>query len=279
MPQEEIIDVEVVEEALPPAVRETHAVNLFGDATPATVIERATEAANALAAVIEDKRLYKQIGQKKHVYVEGWTLLGSMLGVFPIVEWTRQTEDGWEARVVAKTMGGMEIGAAEGMCSRKEQTWKNRDDFAIRSMAQTRAVSKALRHPLGFIMTLAGYEATPESEMSDASVEPVRNETPAGLPKPQSWKDIEELLVVYDKATYALFQRFGGAARKYLFGDEDLTNPQKDELFQISARVAYDLRETIDPSEFPLPSESDLAEAWAKQLDGAILEPTTEKGD
>jgi hypothetical protein len=32
-------------------------------------------------------------------------------------------------------------------------------------MAQTRATSKALRVPLGFIVVLAGYEATPEEEM------------------------------------------------------------------------------------------------------------------
>ena len=32
-------------------------------------------------------------------------------------------------------------------------------------MAQTRAVSKALRLPLGFVMSIAGYEATPAEEM------------------------------------------------------------------------------------------------------------------
>jgi hypothetical protein len=32
-------------------------------------------------------------------------------------------------------------------------------------MAQTRATSKALRQPLGFVMTLAGYSATPAEEM------------------------------------------------------------------------------------------------------------------
>lgn len=48
---------------------------------------------------------------------------------------------------------------------RDERTWKDRDDYALRSMAQTRATSKALRGPLGFIVTLAGFEATPSEEM------------------------------------------------------------------------------------------------------------------
>lgn len=277
MIEDETIEGEAVE-VLPPAVRDSQDVNLFGDASPTTVVERATEAANALSAVIEQKSLYTQIQQRKHVSVEGWTLLGSMLGVFPIVEWTRQTDDGWEARVVARTLSGAEVGAAEAMCSRKESSWKNRDDYAIRSMAQTRAVSKALRHPLGFVMTLAGYSATPEAEISDGAGV---SEPDTGLPKPTSWKDVEDLLIAYedDGATYRLFQRFGSSARKLLFADADLTNPEKDTLFSIAARAAFDLRLTVDASKFPPPSEEDVATAWAKHLDGAVLEPSPEKGD
>jgi hypothetical protein len=141
-------------------------MNLFGERDPVVVVERATAVAESLADVIEKKQLFRQIGKKKHVYVEGWTLLGSMLGVFPVVEWTREMADGaWEARVVAVTRTGETVGAAEAMCSRAESSWKSRDDYAIRSMAQTRATSKALRLPLGFVMTLAGYESTPSEEI------------------------------------------------------------------------------------------------------------------
>ena len=55
--------------------------------------------------------------------------------------------------------------------------WSGRDDYALRSMAQTRAVSKALRLPLGFIVALAGYEATPADEMP--AEEAVAKEAPA----------------------------------------------------------------------------------------------------
>jgi hypothetical protein len=92
--------------------------------------------------------------------------------------------------VVAKTLSGQVVGAAEAMCTHSENTWRNRDEYALRSMAQTRAVSKALRLPLGFVMQLAGYEATPAEEMptddggaaASAQRRPVVTTGLAGLP-------------------------------------------------------------------------------------------------
>ncbi len=145
---------------------ETHnAVTLFGTDDPIAFLEHATRSAEALAGVLEKQKLFKQIGRKRHVLVEGWTLLGSMLGVFPVCVWTHKLEDGWEARVEARTRSGEVVGAAEAECLRSESMWKSRDDYALRSMAQTRATSKALRQPLGFVVELAGFNATPAEEM------------------------------------------------------------------------------------------------------------------
>jgi hypothetical protein len=145
---------------------------LFGTDNPAEVVERAAVVAKTLADVVRKQQLIVRIGQSEHVRVEGWTLLGSMLGVFPVVTWTRpvmlegeSVPIGWEARVEARTRGGEIVGAAEAECLRDERTWKGRDDYALRSMAQTRAVSKALRAPLGFVMQLAGFNPTPAEEM------------------------------------------------------------------------------------------------------------------
>jgi hypothetical protein len=139
--------------------------NLFHTDDPVEVITRASRAAEALKGVIRQQGLVSNIQGREHVRVEGWTTLGSMLGVVPVVTWTRATADGWEARVEARTLDGRVVGAAEAMCSKSERTWRSRDDYALRSMAQTRATSKALRGPLGFVVTLAGYEATPAEEM------------------------------------------------------------------------------------------------------------------
>lgn len=140
-------------------------VTLFHTDNPVAVIPAAQAVAAPLAALIEQQQLFTLIGGKKHVRIEGWTLLGSMLGVFPVTEWTRELEDGWEARVEARTRAGEVVGAAEAECRRTEANWKDRDSYALRSMAQTRAASKALRLPLGFIMQLGGFEATPAEEM------------------------------------------------------------------------------------------------------------------
>lgn len=143
---------------------------LFGTDDPAETIEKATKVANVLKGVINQQGLISNIGGKQYIQVEGWTTLGAMLGVFAKVEYTRPLEVegervGWEAAVVVVNAVGAEIGRAEAECLRSERNWKGRDDYALRSMAQTRAMGKALRMPLGFIAVLAGYEATPAEEM------------------------------------------------------------------------------------------------------------------
>lgn len=140
-------------------------VTLFGVDDPDLIVEHAANVARSLAKVIRDQKLYVSIRGNDHVRVEGWTLLGSMLGVFPVLAWTRKLDDGWEACVEAKTMAGVVVGAAEAECLRSETRWRDADDYAIRSMAQTRATSKALRQPLGFVITLAGFQTTPAEEV------------------------------------------------------------------------------------------------------------------
>jgi hypothetical protein len=159
--------------------------NLFGTNDPAQVLAKATATADVLVDVVKKKKLIQRIGPNDHVRVEGWTLLGSMLGVFPVVVWTRKLEDGWEARAEAKTLGGAVVGGAEAECLRAEKNWQNRDDYALRSMAQTRAISKAMRMPLGFIVQLAGFNPTPAEEMPESgSGSRTTSHTGAGEPDP-----------------------------------------------------------------------------------------------
>src|SRR3990167_9538158 len=120
---------------------EPTSISLFNTSDPIKVVEQASAVAGALATVIDKQKLYSNIQGRKYVKVEGWTLLGSMLGVFPVCVWTRPTDDGWEARVEARTRTGAVVGAAEAQCTRSEKTWSGRDDYALRSMAQTRATS------------------------------------------------------------------------------------------------------------------------------------------
>ena len=140
--------------------------------SPQERVAQAVEIAAALSPIIEDRRLYTTIQGKRHVLYEGWTTLGALVGVVPVTAWTRPIEGGWEARVEARTLAGAIVGAAEAECCRAEARWREADDYAIRSMAQTRAGSKALRMPLGFIVHLSGFEATPAEEMPPVTKKP-----------------------------------------------------------------------------------------------------------
>jgi hypothetical protein len=159
----DVVESTAVEVYAPAAAPST----LFRTDDPVEVLERASRVAGALKDALKQQGMVQTIQGREHVKVEGWTTCGAMLGVVPVVMWSRPLdgEQGWEARVEARTLDGRVVGAAEATCSRHEKTWKSRDDYALRSMAQTRATSKALRGPLGFIVTLAGYEATPSEEM------------------------------------------------------------------------------------------------------------------
>jgi len=70
-----VIDPDEQEEA------PSQALTLFGTADPLVVISKASRVALALAKVIDRQQLFTVIGTKKYVQVEGWTLLGSMLGI------------------------------------------------------------------------------------------------------------------------------------------------------------------------------------------------------
>ncbi len=143
----------------------------FGQLDEKQLVEKATKMADMLVPIIDKKNLYTDIKGKKYVRAEGWTTMLAMLGIMPEVEWSqkldREDELAYEARVILKTIDGKIISAAEAMCSSKEKNWNGRDEYAIRSMAQTRATGKAARLPFAWIMSLAGYEATPAEEIDE----------------------------------------------------------------------------------------------------------------
>jgi hypothetical protein len=145
---------------------------------PAERIQHMRETAAILAGIIKDHWTVKIQG-RDYVLIEGWTTLGAMVGVHPFLEWSRPVSDetgkhvGWEARVLARKDRTLEVvSAAEAQCLSTEQNWKGRDDYAIRSMAQTRAQAKALKSPLMMIISLAGFETTPAEEMPASSFQP-----------------------------------------------------------------------------------------------------------
>lgn len=144
---------------------------LFGTGDPVEVVQRASTVAAALADVIRTQHMFTSIRGKQHVSIEGWQTLGAMLGVSAVVTHTAevggQGSGDWEARAEARTSDGRVVGAADAMCMRAEGgNWGPKaSSNARRAMAQTRSMSRALRGPLGFVVTLAGYATTAAEEM------------------------------------------------------------------------------------------------------------------
>ena len=126
--------------------------------------------AKDLAKFIKDNKLTTNVQGKEFVNVEGWQYAGSRLGIVPIVEHvinvSNEQEMKYQAKVTLYDMRhGTTVGAGFAVCSNKESGKKFYQEFAIMSMAQTRAIGKAYRNCLAWIIRAAGYEPTPAEEM------------------------------------------------------------------------------------------------------------------
>lgn len=261
---------------------------LFRTDDPVEIIARATEVARVLSEVLKAQQLTSRINNKDYVRVEGWTLCGTMLGVFPVVEWTRQTQDGWEARVEARTKDGAIVGAAEAECLRTEKEWgpnpskgRPKDDYALRSMAQTRAISKALRAPLGFIVSLAGFEATPAEEMAfleEKEIRPFNPDTdliPGAISGQDAPRIIADALVELEPTVdWPILIHDIVRAHYEHAGTEDwrelLPNDQKDFWRRLS-NATFKMQEKSPPGTMPPIKEQDIIECVSYAFGGMFL--------
>lgn len=166
MSEPAVVDAEVVPESASTEVVEREPGRaIFKTEDPMEIMQKTTEVASALKEFIGAQGLMSNIQGRDYIVVEGWQMLGMMLGVTPVVRETRAVEHGWEAVVELHDKTGRVVGSGEAECLDTERTWKSRDDYARRSMAQTRAIGKAFRNTFGFIAKAAGFEATPAEEM------------------------------------------------------------------------------------------------------------------
>lgn len=138
-----------------------------------------TTFAETVKKFIYDKKLWMNIQGNGYVYVEGWQLMGGLLGITPIIESVTDlsTDDTIRYRAEVKLMrGDMVVSSGMALCTNKEKGKTGFAEYAVASMAQTRAIGKAYRIYLGWIMKMAGFESTPLEEMETGKA----GETPDG---------------------------------------------------------------------------------------------------
>jgi hypothetical protein len=166
------------------AVPEHAPVTLWNVEDPELALEQASKVAEAAMRLITTRGLTKTFSgsQKPHVMVDGWLCIARLAKARTQVVTEAPLKDdngnvirddkgrphGWEAKVQVLDAHGDVVADAVSQCARDESNWRTRDDYAVRSMAQTRATGKALRVALGFVAAMAGFEATPAEEMPPA---------------------------------------------------------------------------------------------------------------
>jgi hypothetical protein len=136
----------------------------------------AGEVARVLNAAIVERGFIVEIQGRQHPTIEAWLLLADLVGVRTVIRWCRPITVeatgeviGWEARCELMDRDGLTVGGAEAMALREEQDGARKRSWtasqhAMRSMAETRATSKALSLRFRHVVKLAGYESSEADE-------------------------------------------------------------------------------------------------------------------
>lgn len=166
-----------------------------------------------LSQLIKEKGLSSNIQGKQFVNVEGWQFAGASLGLMPIITSTQDLSNETAIKYMAtcevrNITTGQLVATGIALCSNAEKTKRFFDEYAILSMAQTRAIGKAYRNLLAWLMKAAGFEATPAEEMDFAVkeeptkkpkvVEVVAEEMPVEVDRDAIIKDIQAVARMKD---------------------------------------------------------------------------------
>jgi len=237
-----------------PAVKEREAVAVMPTGgqsdlpvfyDPDKVLAMGQKMASALKKVLQQNKWTVKIGPSEHLRFEAWQTLGSFFGYVPTVLEIepiiyKEKIIGYRCRAGVKRLkDGVIVAEAEATCSRDEPNWRNKPDFQLRSMAQTRACAKALRLCFSWIVTLAGYDPTPAEELDN-----VANGTANGSPA----KKKEDPRTAIAKEVKALQKELGytdsqlltichSAGLVWMESVKDLKEASQEELEAVKAKL------------------------------------------
>lgn len=132
--------------------------------------EQSLIVADTLQRFVKSKNLTSNIRGKEYPQVEAWQFAGSQLGLYPLLTEVNNLSNDNEIKFAAwveirRIADDRLMSRGYATCSNKESTKKLFDEYAICSMAQTRAEGKAFRMLLSWLMKAAGFESTPAEEM------------------------------------------------------------------------------------------------------------------
>jgi len=161
-----------------------------------------------MAVILKDyivkNNLSVKIVNRDYVMIEGWQFAGGLMGLSPRIVKVEKLDDmKWLAQAeIINTKTKEVMGTGYALCSKAEKNKTTFDEYAILSMAQTRAIGKAYRNLIGWVVKMAGYEATPAEEIKiTPKTEKMTKETAykMALEKIENCKDKTELKQIQDK--------------------------------------------------------------------------------
>lgn len=160
----------------------------------------AVQMAVLLKDIVVSQNLFSPIKGKNYAMVEAWQLAGFLTGMNVLVDEPKNLSNDKEVKYSATAKvykGETLVGIGYALCSSKESLKKGFDEYAILSMAQTRAIGKAYRNKIGFIMKLAGFSPTPAEEMHKVGETPAEPQ-PEVLPTIQTEEKPSKVQVCYE---------------------------------------------------------------------------------
>lgn len=192
-----------------------------------------TDAANLCKEIVVATAT--NIQGRKYVTVEGWQAIAIAHGCSAGARDVEKIEGGVRAIGEIRRMSdGAIISVAEGFVGEDEETWyggKNRygkvlpkrNDYAIRAMAQTRAISRACRSAFAHVVVMmnAGLATTPAEEVPDGGFDDRGGQTVENKPQ----------------------QRHQPPAQQQSKPEEVISDDQRQILMQLATTAGVDARQ------------------------------------
>jgi hypothetical protein len=134
--------------------------------SPSWQISRANEVASATAQIVKARTI--KLGKEQYLKNDGWLSLAVAHGCVASARDVQKIEGGFRAIGEVKRIdNGVVIATAEGFCGDDEPNWAKKPEYARRSMAQTRATSKACKTAFAHCLLLIDptISTTPADEV------------------------------------------------------------------------------------------------------------------
>lgn len=106
-------------------------------------------------------------GNKSYVPIEGWQYAAALMGLSARVSEVNPMSErnGWIAKAEVVNQNGVVVCSGFGFVGRDEPKWATAPETDLEAFAQTKAVSRALRNCISYLIKAAGYSTTPAEEM------------------------------------------------------------------------------------------------------------------